>query len=262
MHLKRCWKQMDVKWIFHNNKEGSFNWYHKLANSSSFEHILLTAHAQLCSAPQPHGSSAPAVSAQKCPQVVGSVKWQIRDSTTNFFTLILLREQQLSTVIISAQGCRDKQGAANGRATTLFNHTLNSLGQKPQCIPNHFPPFWKKITALNSGGVICRDPRGSWRPGGGGCAKQVVIDQGCCCKLCITPTKQLSSSGPARSLHPTTRLPLDARLSSRVNPIIKTSLWYTSLEPKKKSVFKLDKNMHLYVMFILHEYEGGEEDSF
>lgn len=47
------------------------------------------------------------------PQVVRSVKWQIKDSTTNFFTLILLREQQLSTVTISAQGLWDKRSAAN-----------------------------------------------------------------------------------------------------------------------------------------------------
>lgn len=194
MHLKRCWKQMDVKLIFHNNKEGSFNWYHKLANSSSSEHILLL---NTSSARRPRCGSAPALSAQKCPQVVGSVKWQIRDSTTNFFTLILLREQQLSTVIISAQGRLDKQGAANSRDTTLFKHTLNSLGRKTQCISHHFLPFWKKITALNSKGVISRDPRARWRPEAGGCAKQVVIDHGCCCKLCITPTNQLSSSGPS-----------------------------------------------------------------
>lgn len=102
---------------------------------------------------------------QKCPQVVGSVKWQIRDSTTNFFTLILLREQQLSTVTISAQGRRDKRGAANGRGTTLFTHTLNWLPWKTQCTSHPLLPFWRKRTALNCTGVTCRDARGSWRAG-------------------------------------------------------------------------------------------------
>lgn len=34
------------------------------------------------------------------PQVAPSVKWQIKECTTNFFSLILLKEKQLSTVTI------------------------------------------------------------------------------------------------------------------------------------------------------------------
>lgn len=32
------------------------------------------------------------------PQVASTVKWQIKETTTNFFTLILLKAEQLSTV--------------------------------------------------------------------------------------------------------------------------------------------------------------------
>lgn len=128
----------------------------------------------------------------------------------------------------------------------------------------HFPPSPSLLEEKNCSELHwcylqrCQRQLKGWSMGS---AKQVVIDYGCCSKLCITATNQLWALAPARSLQPTARLPSDAKLSSRVNPIIKTSLWYTSLEPKKKSVFKLDKNMHLHVMFILHEY-GGEEDSF
>lgn len=180
-------------------------------------------HAQLCLGSTAWLEFSTRSVTQKCPQVVGSVKWQIRDSTTNFFTLILLREQQLSTVTISAQGCWDKGGAANGGATTLFNHTLNSLGWKTQCISHPFLPIWRKRTALNSKGAISWDPTGSWRAGAGGSAKQVVTDHRCCSKLCITSTNQLSSSGPC------TFTPAHGQAALRCKPFLQSKSNYKNL---------------------------------
>lgn len=80
---------------------------------------------------------------RSCPQVVCSVKWQITDSTTNFFTLILLRAQQLSTVTISAQGLWDERCECQAR--TLFNHQLSSLGwttKSSLAVFAFFPSVW------------------------------------------------------------------------------------------------------------------------
>lgn len=76
--------------------------------------------------------------------MVCSVKWQIKVSTTNFFTLILLGEQQLSTVTISAHGPRDKQNTACVKQelylTTTQTHQLQIL--------NVFLTFCGKVLQL------------------------------------------------------------------------------------------------------------------
>jgi len=77
------------------------------------------------------------------PQVVHSVKWQIKDSTTNFFTLILLREQQLSTVTISAQGLRDKHGAVHVEPELYLPTSLTLWDEKLCTFLTIFFPRWK-----------------------------------------------------------------------------------------------------------------------